>query len=766
MRLIELMHKIASLPPRVVLTRMTGKVFAAWRSREARKHDQHAPTYAQEADVPRGELFRYVTMPTLTGTEELQEQGRAAAAEMYLTHRFDLLGSGWVEARHGTKCRGVGGHRYDPVNSMHPLTIDPCGNWLENRINPANLEHAKHIWSLVQQPYVPIDWQLDFKSGYRWSENTWSRDIRYGDTPGADVKVPWELARMQHLPQLAMAEGFPAERIAIEFRNQVLDFMATNPPRFGVNWVCTMDVAIRAANITLAYDLLRSRGVSFDAAFMALLRRSLQEHGKHIIEHLEWSPSLRSNHYLANLAGLLFIAAYMPVTWHTSAWLALAIQELGREWLLQFGADGGNFEGSTAYHRLSAEILVYAAALAEGLPEEKWRAMQEYDPRAITGPVTLAPSPMTYYPRRGKEHGTPFPPACWERLSRMRDFTDMINGTRGVRPQIGDNDSGRFFKLWPVWRRLPKAKAAERFHNLHSQTENSDGTDVCWMERQGHAGHLVAATDALMGRTDAPGWTAEQRAEAALIRSLANLAPTHPVPPPPPIEGHFRFFRQFGLYSYRINALSMLLRCGPVGQSGNGGHAHNDQLSLTVAVGGTQVFIDPGTFLYTPLPEERNRFRSTRMHNTLFREGVEQNRWLPGVAGLFSMFGAVDGRVTEATPDRWIGEHLSQQGVHRRTMTFNAVGFEAHEFMPGSGSKVMALHLANGTDVTLRGAEARINTRHYTLVLRAVGVGMPSPWAIQESLYSPAYGWREASRVLLLSFTGAELRWSLGVETR
>lgn len=766
MRLIELMHKIASLPPRVVLTRIADRVLATWRSREARKHDLHSPTYAPDADIPRGELFRYVTTPSLTDAEELQKQGRAAATEMYLAHRFDLLGSGWVEVCHGTKCRGVGGHRYAPDHSMRPHAIDTRGSWLENRINPANLEQAKRIWTLIQQPYVPIDWQLDFKTGYRWSESTWSRDIKYGDKPGVDVKVPWELARMQHLPQLAVADGLSVERVSVEFRNQVLDFMATNPPRFGVNWVCTMDVAIRAANITLAYDLLRSRGVSFDAAFMALLRRSLHEHGKHIIEHLEWSPHLRSNHYLANLAGLMFIAAYLPVTWHTSAWLALAIQELGREWLLQFGTDGGNFEGSTAYHRLSAEMLVYAAALAEGLPEEKWRALQEYDPRAITSPVTLAPSPMSYYPRRWKEHGTPFPPACWERLSRMRDFTEMISGTRGVRPQIGDNDSGRFFKLWPVWRRLPTDKACERFHNLQDTTDNADRTDVCWMERQGRLEHLVAATDALMGRADAPGWTAEQRAEAAVIRSLANLAPTHPVPNPPPVEGHFRFFRQFGLYGYRINALSILLRCGPVGQNGNGGHAHNDQLSLTVAIGVTQVFIDPGTFLYTPLPEERNRFRSTPMHNTVFREGVEQNRWLPGLTGLFSMLGAVDGRVTEATPDRWIGEHINPQGLHRRTVMLNAVGFEAHEFVPGSGTKIMSLHLANGIDVILRGAEARINTRHHTLVLRAVGIGKADPWTMQESLYSPAYGWCETSRVLSLSFTGAELRWSLGVETR
>ncbi len=40
-----------------------------------------------------------------------------------------------------------------------------------------------------------------------------------------------------------------------EFKCQVLDFILNNPPRMGVNWVCTMDVAIRASNMLIAYDM-------------------------------------------------------------------------------------------------------------------------------------------------------------------------------------------------------------------------------------------------------------------------------------------------------------------------------------------------------------------------------------------------------------------------------------------------------------------------------------------------------------------------------
>ena len=200
----------------------------------------------------------------------------------------------------------------------------------------ANRSESERIRSLIGPDYEPIDWQLDFKSGFRWSESTWYRDIRYGNIRGADVKVPWELGRLQHLPQLALAatlarangDGAQAERLAREFQDQVLDFIAANPPRFGVQWAMTMDVAIRAANLLLAWDIFRAADVAFDSEFMRVFSRSAFEHGSHIATNLEWSSHLRSNHYLADVVGLLFVAAYLPASARTDAWLLFATREL------------------------------------------------------------------------------------------------------------------------------------------------------------------------------------------------------------------------------------------------------------------------------------------------------------------------------------------------------------------------------------------------------------------------------------------------------
>ena len=76
---------------------------------------------------------------------------------------------------------------------------------------------------------------------------------------------------MQHLPQLAIFyKNTNDDKFRIEFQNQVLDFISTNPPNFGINWVCSMDVGIRSANLLLAYDIFKSKSVIFPNYFSSI----------------------------------------------------------------------------------------------------------------------------------------------------------------------------------------------------------------------------------------------------------------------------------------------------------------------------------------------------------------------------------------------------------------------------------------------------------------------------------------------------------------
>ncbi|HUG91780.1 MAG TPA: alginate lyase family protein, partial [Planctomycetaceae bacterium] len=611
------------------------------------------------------------------------------------------------------------------------------GRWLAGRLNRANIGAARDVWRLVDADYEPIDWQLDFKSGWRWSERTWSKRVRYGHLPGVDVKVPWELARMQHLPWLAWAFALAAGRepgfatrgtYVREFRNQVLDFIATNPPRFGVNWCCTMDVGIRVANWLVAYDLLRAYGAEFDEPFERTFAQSIMAHGRHIIGHLEWSPGLRSNHYLANIAGLLFAAAWLPAGDESDGWLDFAVQELVRETGLQFTDDGANFEASTSYHRLSAEMVVWATAVALAVPEER---------RCVA-----------------------FPDAHFDRLETMAGFTIAATRPDGRIVQIGDNDSGRFLKLWPVF---SEANGAD----LHE-----DGRD--------HR-HVVAAINGLFDRPDFDRFAGSAAVETELVRLLAARGRFHAGgaeraepqagrprrrgdgrPACRPASGGPRAFPHFGLYILENDAVWLAFRCGPVGQNGNGGHAHNDQLSIELCLAGVPFVVDPGTYLYTPLPAERNRFRSTASHNTLVLPGREQNGWQAGRAGLFSLCEATQGRIVRRDEQEIVAEHVGYGPVHRRTLRLTAEGIAGRDACEVRGEKLVVLHFAPEVRVaeTADGAGLALQSGGVRAVLRS-----DAPrWSLTEAAFSPGYGEIVPAVACRLHTRGPSIEWSIQLE--
>ena len=460
------------LPPHVVLQRVTGLAMSRLRRKRQRARDLTETTYARE--TPTRPLTRLVSRIPI----EVIRANRAwilPAAALWRRNWFDLLGSGWLNVRYGMLCPGVEGTAYEPGE---PVTPDPEGAWLEGRVNASNLEESQRIWRLVDPDYAPIDWQIDFRSGFIWDERIWSKDIEIGSQPWADVKVPWELARMQHLATLAWAyalardgdtDAAVGDAYLRAFRNQVLDFIATNPPRFGVNWMVAMDVAIRAANWIVAYDLFRAAGAVFDSGFEAVLKRSLLEHGRHILANLEKYPEGRGNHYLANIVGLLFIATALD----EPEWGAFGERELIAETQYQFGSDGANFEASTCYHRLSAEMVAFATAL-----------------RRVEDRAHVA------------------------RVAAMADFTRAITKPNGRVPQIGDNDSGRFLKLHPILETMTASEARARYANLEHWTglpEDAPYLDEDFLDHR----PLIALIDAVTGASEGSDWL-----DAAWVHAL------------------------------------------------------------------------------------------------------------------------------------------------------------------------------------------------------------------------------------------------------
>lgn len=541
-----------------------------------------------------------------------------------LAHRFDLLGSGWLTIAHGVDYPGIEGIRY-PAGPA--VTADQDGAWLGDRVTAANLPRARALWRMVDPSYTPIDWHVDFRSGWRWDPRTHFREVQFGTVPGADIKMPWELSRLQHLPQLALAcllakvgrwDAAEAECCAAELRNQVLDFLATNPPRWGVNWVCPMDVGIRAANIALAVDLLRASGREPDPAFKAVVATALREHGRYIVANLEWHAGPRTNHYLGNLAGLTFCGAALSGA-EADAWLAFAAHELAREIPVQFLEDGGCFEGSTLYHRLSSELVLFAVAALLGAAGRRTGAFCEPPFRALRVRPPLDQTPLAFPP-----HNLPLPGETLARLAQAAAFAEGILKPDGRVPQIGDTDSGRLFKLHPTPR-------------------SDDGGELC--DEVLDIGGMIAAGRALFGAGPV------ERAEAAVVTALAagcipGLSLETTATDVVGTEHHLTdligriaalpagrrrrtelrlpgigceplralSYPRFGLYLLRGSESYLALRCAALDGSHDCGHTHDDNLHLEVWHSGRDLIADPGTYVYTSLPTQRRLYRSAAAH--------------------------------------------------------------------------------------------------------------------------------------------------------
>src|SRR5437764_2437098 len=259
----------------------------------------------------------------------------------------------------------------------------------------------EHCWPLLgfgEKCFgkVEIQWNRDPLSGFDWPLD-YHADIALIRNDGSDVRVVWELNRLSHLVTLGRAYADTNdERFSQEFLRQLELWRTQNPVARGVNWNCAMEVALRAMNLLAAFTLfLRSPQLN-EVALKDLLRL-FDQHGAHIQRNLEFSHIATSNHYLADVAGLLWIGVMLPELAAAEGWREFGLRELLQEMDKQVLADGADYEASTGYHRLKLELFLYSFVLCHingiDIAERYWstlRAMVEYV-RAYLRPDERAP---------------------------------------------------------------------------------------------------------------------------------------------------------------------------------------------------------------------------------------------------------------------------------------------------------------------------------------------------------------------------------------
>jgi hypothetical protein len=212
--------------------------------------------------------------------------------------------------------------------------------------------------------------------GQEWDVEALLQRCRGGRPEGArgldrDVKLIWDFSRAHALFTNAAADPGQLESGAAFVRRWRAANEDTNAPA----WTCAMDVALRAVNWIFADVLYQGRlgqRVGPDWA------TSLWQHGWMVWQRLE-ARLISSNHYLADLVGLMVVGSVFPNDPHAKQWQRFARAEFPRALLAQTRGDGGLDEASLRYHAFVTEMaLVFRLAQSGPWPdpaEERLRAM-------------------------------------------------------------------------------------------------------------------------------------------------------------------------------------------------------------------------------------------------------------------------------------------------------------------------------------------------------------------------------------------------------
>jgi len=252
----------------------------------------------------------------------------------------------------------------------------------------------------------PINWDSDFKVNLGWPKKFF-RDIEILDLGRpSDVKVPWELSRLQWLVPVGQAYMLTNEAKYAEFvRDMLTDWIESNPYGRGVNWAVAMEPAMRVFTWTWLFHVFKESDPWSNRNFRTLFLRGLYEHGVFIKRYFE-EFGINGNHCTADAGALVFLGLFFggggkTREWHTFGWKKLS-EEIQRQVLI----DGVDFEGSISYHRFATELFFWPARFRKSL---------------------------------GKE----IPKVYVERLMGMAEFIQCYTKPDSLTPLLGDADDGR-----------------------------------------------------------------------------------------------------------------------------------------------------------------------------------------------------------------------------------------------------------------------------------------------------------------------------------
>jgi hypothetical protein len=201
----------------------------------------------------------------------------------------------------------------------------------------------------------PPDWMVNFYTGNRFdspSRDWWQ--ISDFSVDSGDIKLIWELSRMDWVLSLAQAARDGDVNAREKLDSWLRDWCRNNPPYKGPNWKCGQEASIRIIHLVVAAMFLgQDRAPSVDLISL------IELHLKRIAPTIQYAIAQDNNHGTSEAAALFIGGSMMASLGRIQGknW-----EHLGRKWLEnradQLIGDKGSFsQYSLNYHRLMLDTF-------------------------------------------------------------------------------------------------------------------------------------------------------------------------------------------------------------------------------------------------------------------------------------------------------------------------------------------------------------------------------------------------------------------------
>lgn len=250
-------------------------------------------------------------------------------------------------------------------------------------------------------------WHKAPDTGHYWPLKFFAQIPFAPGNPIGDIQFVWARSRLQNLVTISLVGNLTDDpcikrQVIRRMEKLMLSWISANPWLKGVNYISTMECALRLISICHAFDSVRNENIS-PQTWQALVY--LVHNHAYFIRRRLCLFAYAGNHTLGECAGLIYAGILFPELPDSEEWLAVGLKIMAQEANAQILPDGGNREQSFRYLAMMVDLCGLVTCLL-------------------------------------KHHGRSAPSDIEQAWLRGRNFLQAFASSPDNLPAVGDSDDG------------------------------------------------------------------------------------------------------------------------------------------------------------------------------------------------------------------------------------------------------------------------------------------------------------------------------------